>query len=37
MVQEAVALLRTADLTVSPTRGHLLDEALYRLLRERLI
>ncbi len=37
MVQEAVALLRTADLTVSPTSGHLLDEALYRLLRERLI
>jgi pimeloyl-ACP methyl ester carboxylesterase len=36
MVQEAARLLPSATLTVSETSGHLLDEALYALLRERL-
>jgi pimeloyl-ACP methyl ester carboxylesterase len=36
MVQEAVALIPKADLVVAPGSGHLLDEALYALLRERL-
>ena len=36
MVQEAVRLFPSATLTVSDTSGHLLDEALYALLRERL-
>jgi pimeloyl-ACP methyl ester carboxylesterase len=36
MAREAQALLRKATLTVSDTSGHLLDEALYGLLRERL-
>lgn len=36
MVQEAARLLPSATLTVSESSGHLLDEALYALLRERL-
>ncbi|MCW2599128.1 MAG: hypothetical protein JWM02_957 [Frankiales bacterium] len=36
MAHEAQALLRKASLTVSETSGHLLDEALSSLLRERL-
>ncbi len=36
MAREAANLLRKATLTVSPTSGHLLDDALYALLRERL-
>ncbi len=36
MVQEACALLPSATLTVSDTSGHLLDDALYGLLRDRL-
>jgi len=36
MAKEAEALLRTATLTVSDTSGHLLDDALLQLLRERL-
>jgi pimeloyl-ACP methyl ester carboxylesterase len=36
MVQEAVPLFAKADLVVSETSGHLLDEPLYALLRERL-
>ena len=36
VAREAVDLLGTATLTVSETSGHLLDEALYALLRERL-
>jgi pimeloyl-ACP methyl ester carboxylesterase len=36
MAREAVGLLRKATLTVSPTSGHLLDDALCALLRERL-
>ena len=36
MAQEAAALFRKADLVVSETSGHLLDDALYALLRERL-
>ncbi|MGZ6826304.1 MAG: alpha/beta fold hydrolase [Mycobacteriales bacterium] len=36
MAREAQALLRTATLTVSETSGHLLDDALRRLLREAL-
>lgn len=36
MAQEAAALLRASTLTVSPTSGHLLDDALLALLRERL-
>ncbi len=36
MAQEAVGLLRKGSLTVSPTSGHLLDDALYALLREAL-
>ena len=36
MAREAQALFGSATLTVSPTSGHLLDEALLALLRERL-
>ncbi len=36
MAREAQTLLRKGTLTVSDTSGHLLDEALYALLRERL-
>lgn len=36
MAREAQGLLRKATLTVSPTSGHLLDDALCALLRERL-
>lgn len=36
MVREAAGLLATAELTVSESSGHLLDEPLYALLRERL-
>lgn len=36
MAREASELLRKATLTVSPTSAHLLDDALYALLRERL-
>jgi pimeloyl-ACP methyl ester carboxylesterase len=36
MAREASELLAKATLTVSDTSGHLLDEALYALLRERL-
>jgi pimeloyl-ACP methyl ester carboxylesterase len=36
MAREALALLAKATLTVSDSSGHLLDEALYALLRERL-
>lgn len=36
MVREAAALLQQSQLAVSPTSGHLLDEPLYALLRERL-
>ena len=36
MAREAQALCAAATLTVSPTSGHLLDEALLALLRERL-
>jgi hypothetical protein len=36
MVREASALLPSSTLTVSETSGHLLDDALSRLLRERL-
>jgi pimeloyl-ACP methyl ester carboxylesterase len=36
MVQEAATLLPSATLTVSDTSGHLLDDALIALLRERL-
>ncbi len=36
MVQEAVGLFPSATLTVSDSSGHLLDEGLYALLRERL-
>jgi pimeloyl-ACP methyl ester carboxylesterase len=36
MAREAADLFRKATLTVSPTSAHLLDEALYALLREQL-
>src|SRR4051794_7591694 len=36
MAQEASALFPKAELVVSPTSGHLLDDPLYALLRERL-
>jgi pimeloyl-ACP methyl ester carboxylesterase len=36
MAQEAATLLAHADLVVSPTSGHLLDDALIALLKERL-
>jgi len=36
MVRKASGLFAQAELTVSPTSGHLLDEALHSLLRERL-
>jgi pimeloyl-ACP methyl ester carboxylesterase len=36
MVREAQGLLRKATLTVSETSGHLLDDGLYSLLRDRL-
>ncbi len=36
MAQEAVTLFPQAELVVSETSGHLLDDALYALLRERL-
>ena len=36
MAQEAAAVFAKADLVVSPTSGHLLDDALYALLKERL-
>ncbi|MCW2498566.1 MAG: hypothetical protein JWN87_242 [Frankiales bacterium] len=36
MAREAQALLRKATLTVADTSGHLLDDGLYALLRERL-
>ena len=36
MAREAAALLAHSTLTVSDTSGHLLDDALYALLRERL-
>ena len=36
MVQEAAGLFAKADLVVAPGSGHLLDDALYALLRERL-
>ena len=36
MVQEAARLFPSATLTVSESSGHLLDDALYALLRERL-
>ncbi|MCW2544085.1 MAG: hypothetical protein JWM40_1637 [Frankiales bacterium] len=36
MVEEAAGLIQKADLVVAPGSGHLLDEALYALLRDRL-
>jgi pimeloyl-ACP methyl ester carboxylesterase len=36
MAEEAQGLFSKAELVVSPTSGHLLDDALYALLRERL-
>jgi pimeloyl-ACP methyl ester carboxylesterase len=36
MAQEAASLFAKAELVVSPTSGHLLDEPLYALLKERL-